>query len=664
MRRQYDGTTNLEDKFQAENNIVLMDRNPKIEGLEKPALPAWNAGDRAAYDSKDAGKRTVSYNPSWQDGNFVLRKGLKSANPSDPTSSLAEVRSLAYDAVAEDGTPLAKDGSYGMRIAADGEISKRRLAVGTNDAWKVYDGTTGVNNAWNNLNFANVDENGNGTGEGAFVSESEEQRAKNSLRASYDNAEATGADTPAGALKRHNVNYRFEGADDVMGNYEFVNGTPAGGYSVDGAGFIKRRTLDVLPDWQATYAGKGGVNYTGHIADGSAQTNEGSPLTPAVAADLQRFNNGVFTYGPMSGSADYSQPNWQEIQGWYTKDGVRTLARGEYERNYTLNPVPSRLFVAPRTDGVDRTLRPDGQVYVHASYDENDTFGAHRGPDTSLAYTGEGVNIGGTKPQQGTSANASGAGIRQQGTGTNIGSSASVSGTAGANGKVQGAANEAVRAAGAQPGAAAKPQGIQPGAAAKPQGTTGGNAALAGGTAGQGGYYRPSAQQGASVKPQGAQSGAAVKPQGTTGGNAALAGGTASAGGYYSPSAQPGSSVKPQGAQSGVAAKPQGAASAASSASRTVGAGSVVDRGLAAAAGVSVGSSSDARTGASGSLRNSGYSSGAGSYADGSSKAADRGLSNAVGRGAGSAGYYNGKGYSHTDDDEESEIKKKTKASA
>ena len=656
MRRQYDGTTNLEDKFQAENNIVLMDRNPEIAGLAKPALPAWNAGDRAAYDSKDAGNRTVSYNPSWQDGNFVLQKGLKSANPSDPTSSLAEVRSLAYDAVAEDGTPLAKDGVYGMRIAADGEISKRRLAVGTNDAWKVYDGTTGVNHAWNNLNFANVDENGNGTGEGAFVSESEEQRAKNSLRASYDDAEATEADTPAGALKRHNVNYRFEGADDVMGNYEFVNGTPAGGYSVDGAGFIKRRTLDVLPDWQAAYAGKGGVNYTGRIADGSVQTNEGSPLTPAVAADLQRFNSGVFTYGPMSGSADYSQPNWQEIQGWYTKDGVRTLARDEYERNYTLNPVPSRLFVAPRTDGVDRTLRPDGQVYVHASYDEKDTFGAHRGPDASITYTGAGVNYGGTKPPQGTSTNASDVGIRQQGIGTNIGSSAGIGGAAVANGKVQGAtdaANEAARAAGAQPGAAVKPQG-----------TTGGNAALAGGTAGQGGYYRPSAQQGASVKPQGAQSGAAVKPQGTTSGNAALAGGTAGQGGYYRPSAQQGASVKLQGAQSGAAAKPQSAASAVGSAGRTGGAGSVVDSGLAAAAGVSVGSSSDARTGASGSRRSADYSSAAGSYADGSSRAADRGLANALGKGVGSAGYYSGKGYSHTDDDEEKEIKKKTKASA
>ena len=650
VQKQYDGTREVKDNaygtFREGNFQRVLDNEDNNEKNLKEILTKDEKAfhldanfDSAGASALDANKQSkadkqVTYDIAWNNGNYKLLD--KDGN--DLTQTKVDKSGVSFTATVR-------------TQPQSGTIYRRRLQVTASDAWKVYDGTTGVNHAWNNLNFANVDEHGNGTGEGAFASESEEQRAKNILRASYDDAEATGADTPAGALKRHNVNYRFEGADDVMGNYEFVNGTPAGGYSVDGAGFIKRRTLDVLPDWQATYVGKGGVNYTGHIADGSAQTNEGSPLTPAVAADLQRFNSGVFTYGPRSGSADYSQPNWQEIQGWYTKDGVRTLARGDYERNYTLNPVPSRLFVAPRTDGVDRTLRPDGQVYAHASYDEKDTFGAHRGPDASLTYTGAGVNYGGTKPQQGTSTNVSGAGIRQQGTGTNIGSSAGVGGAAGANGKVQGATgavNEAARAAGAQPGASVKPQG-----------TTGGNAALAGGTAGLGGYYSPSAQQGASVKSQGAPSGAAGKPQGTTGGNAALAGGTAGLGGYYSPSAQPGASAKPQGA----AVKPQGAASAAGSASR-VGAGSVVDRGLAAAAGVSAGSSSDARTGANGSLRNSGSSSGAGSYVDGSSRAADRGLANAVGRGAGSAGYYSGKGYSHTDDDEEEEIKKKTKASA
>ena len=421
------------------------------------------------------------------------------------------------------------------------------------------------------------------------------------------------------------MRYTFEKdetRDPILANYEIT--TKNGNHTIDDdKGIIRRRTLNVVPDSQATYERRGNVNYTGHIEDGSKAANRGSDLTQEIKNDLQRFNSGVFTYGPTKGSVDYDTPDWNELQGWYMKDGKKTLASGAYDKNYTLNPVPARLFVAPRTDGVDRTLRPDGQVYVHASYDEKDTFGAHRGPDASITYTGAGVNYGGTKPPQGTSTNASDVGIRRQDIGTNIGSSAGIGGAAVANGKVQGAtgaANEAARAAGAQPGAAVKPQGAQSGAAVKPQGTTSGNAALAGGTAGQGGYYRPSAQQGASVKPQGAQSGAA--------------------------------------------AKPQSAASAVGSAGRTGGAESVVDRGLAAAAGVSVGSSSDARTGASGSRRSADYSSSAGSYADGSSRAADRGLANALGKGVGSAGYYSGKGYSHTDDDEEEEIKKKTKASA
>ena len=163
---------------------------------------------------------------------------------------------------------------------------------------------------------------------------------------------------------------------------------------------------------------------------------------------------------------------------------------------------------------------------------------------------------------------------------------------------------------------------------------------------------------------QGVNTGSAsVVPTGT--GTQPSAGAQPSAGSSYRPGAQPGSGVKPQGAQQGTTAKPQGAASAAGSAGSAVGAGSVVDRGLAAAAGMSVGSSSDARTGASSSRRSTDYSSsGAASYADGSSRAADRGLANALGKGVGSAGYYSGKGYSHTNDDEEEEIKKKTKASA
>ena len=643
-----------------EGNINLVDKNPNVTGISAPAQPTWEAADEekgmkltnALYDNENVGKnRRVTYDIAMNSDNYML-----------------------VDAA---GSSLMSGDRTAQIVSNRGEIDRRKVFFGVRkDANKIYDGTTNVRKPLDDLKLTY-----NGTGaapnEENGIIEKDRQTLNDALRvrgAYIDDAKA--ADHDGELPKTHDVRYDFEKnetRDPVLANYEIT--TAKGDNTIYGKGIIRRRTLDVLPDWQATYAGKGGMNFTGRIADG---TNEDSPLTNEVKRDLQKFNSGVFSYGP-EGSVDYRTPNPHEILGWYMKDGKKTLASGNYTyvddqavsygSNYTLRSVPSKLFVAPRVDSVvpERAIRPDSKVYERAAFDESNAFGKSKDLNAALAYTGEGVNIGGTKPQQGTSTNASAAGIRQQGTGTNIGSSVGIGGAAGANGKVQGAtgaANEAARVAGAQPGANVKPQGAQSGAAVKPQGTTGGNAALAGGTAGQGGYYSPSAQPGANVKPQGAQSGAAVKPQGTTGGNAALAGGTAGQGGYYSPSAQPGASVKPQGAQSGVAVRPQGAASAVGSASSTVGAESVVDRGLAAAAGMSVGSSSDARTGASGSRRSADYSSGAGSYVDGSSRAADRGLANALGKGVGGAGYYSGKGYSHTNDDEEEEIKKKTKASA
>ena len=596
VQKQYDGTREVKDNAYGtfrEGNFrkVLDNEDNKEKNLQEILTKDEKAFhldanfDSAGASALDANKQSkadkqVTYDISWNNGNYKLLD--KDGN--DLTQTKADKSGVSFTATVR-------------TQPQSGTIYRRRLQVTASEAQKVYDGTTHVKNAWGNLHFDNVDKDGNVLkDEAKFVSEEEELRAKAIVNAgaAYDNPNATDptAENPEESdLMNHEVTYSFTGADDVMKNYEILDGSQQNVDVIKGAGKIRRRTLDVLPDWQTTYAGKGGVNFTGRIADGS---NGDSPLTVEVQRDLHRFNSGVFTYGPTEGAARYGTPDWQEIQGWYTKNGKKTLARGNYGSNYTLNPVPSRLFVAPRTDGVDRTLRPDDRVYVRASYDENDTFGAYRGLDAALAYTGKGVNTGGTKPQ---GANAGDAGI---GTGTNIGSSASAGGAAGASGKVQGTTS------------------AQPGAAVKPQGTTGGNAALAGGTAGPGGYYRPGAQPGASVKSQGAQQGAAVKPQ--------------------------------------------GAASAAGSLSRTGGAGSVVDRGLAAAAGMSDGSSSGA--GVSGRSQSTGYSSGTRSYADGSSRAADRGLANAVGRGSGGAGYYSGKGYSHTDDDEEEEIKKKTKASA
>ena len=662
--KEYDGTAQVKDRVLRtsagtvattpfrEGNIQLDDMNGAVNGITAPALPIWSTEDKekgmtltnASYDNKNVGTgKRVTYDIALASDNYALVDGA--------------------------GNSLTSGDRTAQITSLQGQIDRRKVFVGLGkSADKVYDGNRVVRDALDDLSFTY-----NGTGvespqKGLVAEEAREVKKALHVSGVYTD-DANAADNDSQNYKHHKVRYTFETQDPILANYEIT--TKNGNNTIDDdKGVIRRRTLDVLPDWQATYVGKGGMNFTGHIADGSAQANEGSPLTDKVKKDLQSFNSGVFFYGP-KGSVDYRSPDPYEIFGWYTKNGAKRFVedREKYGRNYTLHSVPSKLFVAPRVDSVvpERTIRPDSKVYERAAFDESNAFGKSKDLNAALAYTGEGVNIGGTKSQQGTSANVGDVGIRQQGTGTNISGSAGVGGTAGVNGKVQGAtgaANEAARVAGAQPGANVKPQGAQSGAAVKPQGTTGDNAALAGGTAGQGGYYSPSAQPGASVKPQGAQSGAAVKPQGTTGGNAALAGGTAGQGGYYSPSAQPGAGVKPQGAQSGVAVRPQGAASAVGSASSTVGAESVVDRGLAAAAGMSVGSSSDARTGASGSRRSADYSSGAGSYADGSSRAADRGLANALGKGVGSAGYYSGKGYSHTNDDEEEEIKKKTKASA
>ena len=601
-----------------EGNINFVDKNPKVTGISAPAQPTWEAADEekgmkltnALYDnenvSKEGENRRVTYDIAMNSDNYML-----------------------VDAA---GSSLMS-GDRKAQITSDkGQIDRRKIKIdAAKDANKIYDGTANVLNPLGNLSFnyngASAEQN---EANGLVKGESDAVKAALGVQGVYRNnddsaADANAADSDAQVYKNHPVRYTFKKEhNSVLANYEIT--TAKGDNTIYGKGIIRRRTLDVLPDWQTTYVGKGGMNFTGHIADGSTQANEGSPLTDEVKKDLQSFNSGVFFYGP-KGSVDYRSPDPYEIFGWYTKNGAKRFVedREKYGSNYTLHSVPSKLFVAPRVDSVvpERTIRPDSKVYERAAFDESNAFGKSKDFNAALAYTGEGVNIGSTKSQQGTSANVGDVGIRQQGTGTNIGSSAGIGGAAGANGKVQGATgatNEAARVAGAQPGA--------------------------------------------NVKPQGAQSGAAVKPQGTTGGNAALAGGTAGQGGYYSPSAQPGASVKPQGAQSGVAVRPQGAASAVGSASSTVGAESVVDRGLAAAAGMSVGSSSDARTGASGSRRSADYSSGAGSYVDGSSRAADRGLANALGKGVGGAGYYSGKGYSHTNDDEEEEIKKKTKASA
>ena len=655
IRKEYDGTTAVKEKFLAKNNLALLDRNADITDangrkiVEKPALPTWSAGEDATYDKKDAvvgaEKRTVTYTPSWSDKNFILRKGQKTVNPADPTDptiALAEVRNLTYTSVDAEGKPQLQDGAYGMKIEADGVIDRRKLKISAaKEAKKIYDGRTNVFNPLGNLSFTyNGTEAEQNEANGIVKGEGDQLKAALRVRGVYRNEnntedDANAADNETQKHKTHAVRYTFEKNEGVLANYEIA--TDAGGNTVLGTGIIERRTLNVRPDRQATYEGKGNVNYTGRVEDGSAAVNGNSPLTPEVEAALREFNSGddYFSYGPAAGTG-YNVPGQTDIYGWYSKNGRKDgekeplLGLGNYGQNYKLNPVESKLSIAPRTDNVDRTFRPDDKAYRQISRDENDTFRKYNDADVGLSYRDQGVNMGTVTPQAGI---VSG--------GTNIGA-AGTGNIAGA-GSAGSAASVGGGAAGAGAGNAA--------GAGTNRGAQSGNAALAGGTAGIGGRVGGGSTAGAGASYRPGAAGSA-----TIGGNVG-GGSTAGAGGSYRPGAAGSATI---GGNVG------GGSTAGAGDSYRPGAAGSVDRGLAAAAGMSNATGGATAGSTAQSSTRAGASSAASSgYSGGGYSAVDRALADAAGQSIGSnAGYYSGRGYSQSDDDEEEEIRRRARNQA
>ena len=682
VQKQYDGTREVKDNaygtFREGNFRKVLDNEDNKEKNLQEILTKDNKAfhldanfDSAGASALDANKQSkadkqVTYDIAWNNGNYKLLD--KDGN--DLTQTKVDKSGVSFTATVR-------------TQPQSGTIYRRRLQVTASEAQKVYDGTTHVKNAWGNLHFANVDKDGSVLkSETPFANSQEEQRAKNivNAKAAYDNPNATDpkatdpkatdpkAKNPEESdLMNHEVTYRFEDADDVMKNYEILDGSQKNVDVIKGTGKIRRRTLDVLPDWQATYVGKGGMNYTGRIADGSAQANEGSSLTPEVAADVERFNSGVFFYGPDKKKTDFRVPGQSDIQGWYRKDGVADdiLASGNYGRNYTLQLKPSKLFVAPRVDKVvpERTIRPDSKVYQRVAFDESNAFGKSKDLDAALAYKGEGVNIGGTKSQQGTSANV-GLSYRDQGVnmgtatpqagivsgGTNIGA-AGTGNIAGAGSIASaGSAGSAASVGGGAAGTAGAGAGNAAGAGTN-RGAQSGNAALAGGTAGIGGRVGGGSTAGAGASYRPGAAGSA-----TIGGNVG-SGSTAGAGGSYRPGAAGSATI---GGNVG------GGSTAGAGGSYRPGAAGSVDRGLAAAAGMSNATGGATAGSTAQSSTRAGASSAASSgYSGGGYSAVDRALADAAGQSIGSnAGYYSGRGYSQSDDDEEEEIRRRARNQA
>ena len=532
VTKEYDGTKAVKDnaaitdgKFLTDN-IKQADPNAVYNGINHTA--AWDV-EKAEYSDANAGSgKNVKYDIKWQAGNYTFAGANLTAGASPDT-----------------------DGVYRASIETNaGEITKRKVDVAAKDARKTYDATAAVQDAWGKLEFKQ-----RGDGEKNIVNEADESALKAALKGAYAKSDPTAAyDDSKDAGENKKVEYTFDTNAAVMNNYEFANAdgaAPVYGNVVTGKGTIDRRHLKVVSDSKLVTAGRGEANFTGRIEDG---VNPGAATTPEITREINDLNARTFSYAP-AGAVNYMTPGRYDIHGWYGSGANRAMARGIYDKNFILDEVPGTLAVAPvGTDGVDRTFRPDRDAYIHASYDESNTFGVSRDVDASLAYRDQGVNTGSASvvPAGTTGMGAQPGAVVQQGAGS-----------------------------GYRPG-------TQPGAAAQP--SAGGNAALAGGLAGAG------AQQGAgsSYRP-GTQPGAAAQP--SAGGNAALAGGTASAGAQqgagsgYRPGTQPGAAVQPSAG------------------------GNAVDRGLAAATGMGAGSGSSqsgARTGASG--RQSAASNADGSY--------------------------------------------------
>ena len=359
VTKEYDGTKAVKDNAAGNfltDNIDKTDNNPVYNALTLPTLNQ----ESAEYADENAGaNKGVKYELNWKDGNYTF----KGANVT--ASSLPDA-----------------NGVYKVSITTDtAAITKRKVDVTAANAQKTYDATTRVNDAWNNLKSGMKHHGDNETA----IIDKDKKALEDALTGSYN-------DKNAGNGK--NVTYTFDDHAAVMNNYEFANsGTSTYGNTVTGEGTIDRRHLQVVSDSKLVTAGRGAENFTGRIKDG---VNPGAATSAELDGEINELNDGRFSYGP-AGEVNCTVPGRYDIHGWYMNGSSRTLAQGDYGQNFILDEVPGTLAVAPvGQDNVDRRLRPDDKVYVYASYDENDTFGASRMPDASLAYQDKGVNTGRT----------------------------------------------------------------------------------------------------------------------------------------------------------------------------------------------------------------------------------------------------------------------------
>lgn len=312
--------------------------NINVDHTNLVAGDTINVGLGAAprYDDVNAGQQIgYIYDLNWDNGDYELAVDSKAAGQ----------QTLSAGALDE------KKELTAALTGRNGIITPRVLTVDTVRATdKVYDGSTGVENAAANIILSNRIISGDTLGL--------------TVAGNYNDANASGSedsDTPL----LHTVDYTLTLAN---GNYQLSKDT------AQGQGTIRRKGLEVVAEPVAVDTGVAMPSFQGRVKG-------------LVAAD-SRLADGV-TFGP-DAKTTTDVPGSYAVYGWYSG---RTS--GNLGRNYTFSQVPAnetaftvRLTRPDRgyfdTINPKAQFTPDGTAYRQSSKDQISGFNGQ--PDAALEY--------------------------------------------------------------------------------------------------------------------------------------------------------------------------------------------------------------------------------------------------------------------------------------
>ena len=335
--KEYDGTTAVVGNTYATAANINVDRTNLVAG------DTINVGLESApsYQNKNAGKGiTYTYDLNWDNGNYELAADKAAAG-----------QSLSSEGFGQSGKLTA-----GL-TGTDGVITPRVLTVdAVKEADKVYDGTTGVENAAANIVLNNRIISGDTIGLSAD--------------AAYDNANASGSEA-SDTLLQHTVDYKLTLSN---GNYQLSDDT------AQGKGTIHRKGLDVVADSVTVDAGDALPAFHGHV-DGLV------PADSSLAGQVDFRSDVTAT----------SVPGEYAVYGWYSD---RTS--GNLGQNYTFNQNPGnekaftvRLTKPDRgyfdTVNPKTQFTPDRTAYYQASKDGISGFNGK--PEAALEYRDSRGNV-------------------------------------------------------------------------------------------------------------------------------------------------------------------------------------------------------------------------------------------------------------------------------